>query len=214
MPETAVPRSLDSYLRSQNPTLRAQGAYLQSGETPDGYRLMDNGMVHDEGDFKSFLDKYGWMLMAGLPAAGLGLGMALGPGAAAAGSAAPSVGATGGISAGAFPTVAGTSGAASAGGGFMAGFGIKDALSLASIIPGLFGGHGSSGDVPHSAAMEELIGLQTNRLKQSDPLYQAVLRMAMGLMPVSARGGMQMPGGQPSAMPQQQPAMTAQRRIR
>lgn len=72
------------------------------------------------------------------------------------------------------------------------GFGIKEAAQLAPTIMSLFSGHHSSAP-PQGQAMEDLIRMQTTRMQQSDPLYQAILKMAMGLMPASARGNL--PGG-------------------
>lgn len=82
------------------------------------------------------------------------------------------------------------------------GFGIKDAVQLGPLLAGLFkGGHE---EPPQNDAMNALIDMQTQRLKQSDPLYQAILRMAMGLVPRNYQ----------SALPQAtaQPRPTAVRR--
>jgi hypothetical protein len=202
MSDQAIARTLDSYLGSSNPTLRAQGQYLQSGRAPQGYSPMSNGMVHADDDMRNFMDKYGWLLMAGLPAGGFALGSALAP------AALPSIAAHAGVPAG-LPggaTVAGGAGTAGAAagaahGGLMAGFGVKDALQLGPMIAGLFTGHGGGNQVPQSAELEQILGMQRQRMQQTDPLYQAMIRMAMGLLPVSARAGMQMPGMPPQAGP-------------
>lgn len=57
-----------------------------------------------------------------------------------------------------------------------------------------------SGDPPYSAEMEQLLRLQRQRAEAANPLYQAVLQMAMGLMPTAARAGM-MQGGAPAMAP-------------
>ena len=38
-------------------------------------------------------------------------------------------------------------------------------------------------------AMNKLLGLQTTRMQQADPLYKAMLQLAFGLLPTSARAG-------------------------
>lgn len=78
--------------------------------------------------------------------------------------------------------------AAGATGGFL-GMGVKDLIQLAPMLGSLFGlGKGNS-TPPQNDAMNNLITLQTSRMQQADPLYQAILKMAMGLMPISARAG-------------------------
>lgn len=122
-----------------------------------------------------------------------GLGALAGGGGAATAGAIPSVGVTSGLpagaavgSTGALPTVAGAAGAAKGAG--MA-FGMKDALQLGPLVASLFSGGGNQ-EPPQNDAMNRLINLQSDRLEQSNPLYQAILAMAMGLAPKSARGGM------------------------
>jgi hypothetical protein len=69
------------------------------------------------------------------------------------------------------------------------GFGLKDAAQFAPLIASLFSGGGH--DLPpQNDAMNDLIGMQTQRMKQADPLYQAILRMAMGLAPTQYRSAM------------------------
>lgn len=92
-------------------------------------------------------------------------------------------------------------------------------LLAAAAIPllgKLFGGGGNKQHEHQQAQldqqMQQLLGLQNRRLQQSEPLYQAIMQMAMGLMP---RGSMQMPGmgggmPQPGGMPQRQPAPMGQ----
>lgn len=164
-----------------------------------------------------FEEKYntGWnwkqILAASAPFLAGGIGALVGGGGAAAGL--PSVGVTEGIPAGATfggtaagtgsaATTAGAAGAAAKGAGM--GFGIKDAIQFAPMLASLFGGHGD--DLPpQNDAMNDLIGLQTSRMKQADPLYQAVLAMAMGLVPKQYRQTM---------APGTPPATTAQPRTR
>lgn len=210
MADRAVSRSLDSYLRSQNPTLRAQGEFLQTGDAPDGFRVMDNGMVHREGDFNNFMDRHGWQLMAALVGGGTLGGMATGaPLIGTGGSAAASGGVLPSTSyAGAVPQVgsaAATGGnlgatAASAGAGsggvmgqlrqMFGGLGMRDAVGLAPLAMGLFGGgSGGDGEVPMGDELEQILGLQRQRMEMTEPLYRAMLQMAMSLLPTYARGG-------------------------
>lgn len=72
-------------------------------------------------------------------------------------------------------------------------FGWDDAIMLAGLGAGLLGGKHND-EPPQNQAMNDLIGVQTQRMRQADPLYQAMLRMAMGLLPTYARGGLAMPG--------------------
>jgi hypothetical protein len=113
-----------------------------------------------------------------------GSGLATMPGTALGMEAAPA-----GIGAG-----AGAAAAAHAGGA-MAGFGIGDALQYGPLIASLFMGHGSSNAVPYGDQLNALLGEQRQRMQASDPLYQAILRMAMGLVPPMYRGPM---GGAPA----------------
>lgn len=140
-------------------------------------------------------------IIGGAAAGGLGLAGALGAfgGAGAAGGAAavPSLSVSEGLPAGLFGTAAGTAGTASTvgtaaagaakGAGFMSGFGIKDAVQLGPMLASLFMGKG--GTPPQNDAMNGLINMQTQRLHDADPLYQAILKMAMGLMPSAYQGG-------------------------
>jgi hypothetical protein len=112
----------------------------------------------------------------------------------------PSVGATGGIPAGAFPAIAGTAGPAAAappaaGGGF--GASAKTWLGKNALQVGSLGAMGLSGlmsrggdEVPYAAELQELLQMQKRRMQQADPLYQAILRMAMGLLPAGARANL------------------------
>lgn len=193
MADTAVARSLNSYLTSSRPGLRAQGQYLQTGQAPHGYTTLPNGVVHANDDMKTFMDKYGWALMLALPTAGYAVGSAIPTAAAAGGSSAASSGLLPSTSyAGSVTAPTATAGnlaggsAAAAGAAKGAGmFGLKDLLQIAPTVASLF--HGKPQEPPQNDAMNELIQLQTSRLKQSDPLYQAILQMAMRLAPRSAR---------------------------
>lgn len=130
-----------------------------------------------------------------------GAGLNSGPVAVTAATGTPIAATTAGTAA----TTAGTAGAAGAAAkGAGMGFGIKDAIQFAPMLASLFGGHGD--DLPpQNDAMNDLIGLQTSRMRQADPLYQAVLAMAMGLVPKQYRQTM---------APGTPPATTAQPRTR
>lgn len=73
----------------------------------------------------------------------------------------------------------------------MAGFGLGDAMQYGPLIASLFMGHGSgSGTVPYADQLNALLGEQRSRMQASDPLYQAILRMAMGMVPTMYRDPM------------------------
>lgn len=165
-------------------------------------------------DAQEFERRYnvGWtpkqMLVAAAPFIAGGIGALAGGGGAAAGGV-PSIGVTGGIPAGATfgaPAAtaggvgaAGTTGAAAAaakGAGMT--FGLKDAVQFAPMIASLFSGRGHD-EPPQNAAMNELIAMQTQRMRQADPLYQAILRMAMGLAPSQYRSAMPTASPTPAA---------------
>lgn len=81
-------------------------------------------------------------------------------------------------------------------------FGIDDALAFAPMVLSLFAGrpkHDASQQVPQNDALTQLLAMQKSRMTQTDPLYQAILKMAMGMMPVSARPPM--PGQRPAGFP-------------
>lgn len=69
------------------------------------------------------------------------------------------------------------------------GLGVKDALSLAPSLMSLFQKKPSN-QVPMSNELEQILGMQRSRMEQSQPLYDAVLKLAMSMAPVSARGMM------------------------
>ena len=56
------------------------------------------------------------------------------------------------------------------------------------VLPMLFGGREQ--EPPQNAALEQLLRQQGVLMQQADPLYQAILRMAAGLMPRSATQGL------------------------
>lgn len=156
-------------------------------------------------------DKYntGWtwqqILAASAPWIAGGIGaLAGGGGASAAAGTLPSTSYAGSVAAPAATAgnMAGTTAAATAAGaakGAGMAFGYKDALQFGPLIASLFKGGGNE-EPPQNAAMNELIGLQTQRMKQADPLYQAILQMAMALAPKYARSTMAPPtGAAPSA---------------
>jgi hypothetical protein len=162
--------------------------------------------------------KTGWtlkqMLAMATPFIASGVGSLAGPGGAAAGNTAGALPSTSFAGSATLPVAAGAGNLAGAGaaaghigaaaaagtaakGAGMA-FGIKDAVQLAPLIASLFSKGGGNGQPPQQDAMQGLINMQTNRLQQSDPLYQAVLKMAMGLMPTAYQSGMT---GLPTAAP-------------
>jgi hypothetical protein len=223
MSDSAVARSLDSYLQSSRPGLRAQGHYLQSGQVPEGYTVLPNGQVHRSADMRTFLDKYGWLLMASLPLGGLALGAAL---PAAGGSAAvPDIGVTSGWTGsgvtGGLPStsfagaatapvagagnLAGGVGAAAKGAGMFGGFGVKDAVQLAPLIASLFSKGKVSDTPPQNDLMNQLIQMQLSQVQQSQPLRDAVLKMAMGLMPIAYQNNVAVPGAAPQPPPMAMP---------
>lgn len=138
---------------------------------------------------------------AALPSTSYAGSVAMPATAGAAGAALPSTSLAGSVALPAAVSGSGVASGAGAGGAGMAGFGLSDAVQLAPVVASLFGGHGGNGQAPQSAAMENLINLQTRRLQESDPLYQAILRMAMGLLPTYARQGGQSPTSPQTATP-------------
>lgn len=71
------------------------------------------------------------------------------------------------------------------------GMGINDWLRLASIaapLSGRFMGGGNQ-QSPMAPELRQLLQLQNQRMQQGQPLYDAILKMAMGLLPVSAQAG-------------------------
>lgn len=74
-------------------------------------------------------------------------------------------------------------------------FGVKDAVQLAPLVASLFGkGHVSS-TPPQNDLMNQLIQMQLSNYQQSQPLRNAVLAMAKGLMPIAYQNGMSLPTG-------------------
>lgn len=190
MPESAVPRqgwTPGGDIRQYEQWLTTQLAQNPNYKLPPGYVVKGGRVVRDThglfDDIVKYLP-YAGMAIAGGAGAGLFGGGGGGAAASATTAAVPSVGAT-----------AGLPGAASAGGASMAGFGLKDILQLAPIGLGLFKGHGGGDQVPMSNELEQILGLQRGRMEQTQPLYDALLRMAMQMMPISARGGMSGPPG-------------------
>src|SRR5690348_15322493 len=132
----------------------------------------------------------GWTLAQLLAVAApfaLGGASALGAfgGGAAAGAAPAAAGGAG--SAATTAAGAGTAAAHAAGGAGMAGFGVPDALQYGPLIASLFMGHGNN-TVPYADQLNSLLGEQRSRMQAADPLYQAILRMAMGMVPTAYRG--------------------------
>lgn len=196
--ETAVSRDWTATLQSADPDLRALAQYHVYGTVPSDYALVTgpDGAVTVQKKL-SLLDH----LKAASPAL-------IGAGAAFAAPALAGLLGVGGSSPAAvsnLPVTAGASGAgtsagtggalASSGvsvpmltpaavatGGGMA-FGLKDAAQLAPLVASLFHSGSVSSTPPQNAALQNLINLQTQRLQESDPLYQAIVRMASGLLP-------------------------------
>jgi hypothetical protein len=63
-------------------------------------------------------------------------------------------------------------------------------------------GSGGGSQTPMNGQMEQLLRIQNQRMTQADPLYQAILKMAMGLMPKGVQrpmaptsGAVPRPGG-------------------
>lgn len=191
--------------RAENPNYQAPKGYEWKG---DHYERDTNGVWDDI---------LKWMAIGGAAGAGgygtlAATGLLGGGAAGAAASATPAVttglttlpGVTVPVGAG-LGTAAGT--AATAGGTMS---GVNTALQFAPYVTAginaLRGRGGPSEDEQAmSATQQQLQQMQMNRIRQSDPLYQAILQLAMGLMPVSARQGM----GSGMGMPQ-----TAQPRTR
>jgi len=114
-----------------------------------------------------------------------GSGLSFMPGAALPTEAAP-IGAAAGAGGG-----AGAATIAAHAGGFMpGGFGYADAIQFAPLIASLFTGHGNSNTVPYADQLNALLGEQRQRMQAADPLYQAILRMAMGMVPTAYRGAL------------------------
>ncbi len=176
-------------------------------DLPDGYKVHDGHVVRDNGNWSS---KLGMIAsLAGLGVMGYGGYAALAPyvtGAAAGGgglmgSGEAAVASTPAAMGATAPTIAGTAGGAAAAGG---GLGMN-ASTLAMLGQLGLGAYGAirgnrQTQAPYSAEMERLLGMQSQRMQQADPLYQAILRMAMGLLPTSARAGFG-PTATPSPLP-------------
>ncbi|HEX6963002.1 MAG TPA: hypothetical protein VF175_14125 [Lacipirellula sp.] len=117
---------------------------------------------------------------AALPAAS-GFSAVAAPAVAGSTAAATTAGSAGGG--------AGAAGAAGGGAGILGklGLGWEDLVPLAVPAIGALSGPPDR-SLPNQDALDELIRLQTQRVKDADPLYQTVLRMAMALAPTGARG--------------------------
>lgn len=146
-------------------------------------------------------------IMYGAPAVGFGVAGGLGAASALSGGAG-----AGAAAASAAPTASALPGASA--GGFLAGGGATGASSLLSkispwlnltgqVLPlasSLFS-KGGSNSTPMDAELQKLLAMQNSRMAQSEPLYQAILKMAMGLMPTSAQPQAARPTS-PTATPQ------------
>lgn len=168
--------------RRQNPSFQAPPGYEWKG---DHYERDTHGIGQDIAK---------WTAIGGATAAGSlgGLGLAgLGP-AAAAGAGAGAAGAGAGTAATVAPVAGG--GAAGAGGALGALQKWAPLLGLGVSGLGMLGGRGEQ-DVPFQDELSGLLRLQRGRMEQANPLYDAILKMAMGLLPMSARSGLT--GGQP-----------------
>lgn len=178
--------------RRQNPSFQA----------PPGYEWKGDHFERDVNGPWSDIAKWTAILGAGTAAGVGGAGLA-GFGPAAAGGIASGVPA--GLP-GAVPLSTVTGGGAAAGAG-AAGAGAAGAggalgalqkwaplLGLGVSGLGMLGGRGEQ-DVPFQDELSGLLRLQRGRMEQANPLYDAILKMAMGLLPMSARSGLT--GGQP-----------------
>jgi hypothetical protein len=161
---------------------------------PQGWKN-DNGRAVR--DTHSFLDD---AIMYGAPAAGFGIAggigasSAFGGGGGAAASALPGTSATTGA-------LGGASTAAAGGGGIMGA--IAPYLKAGSQILPMVGALTSRGgnQTPMDGELQRLLQMQNSRMQQSQPLYDAILKLAMGLLP----RGVQTPTAAP------QPGMTRPR---
>lgn len=193
--------------RMRNPNFQAPPGYEWKG---DHYERDTHGLGQDIGK---------WTAIGGATAAGSlgGLGLA-GIGPAAAGAGATSTGAVG-LPAGLAPemiapglttslspgTLASLGGAGAAGSAGAAGAGatggtLSTIRSLAPLLGmgvsalGALRGGGAQ-DVPFEDELSGILNIQRSRMEQANPLYQAILKMAMGLLPMSARSGLMPPSG-------------------
>jgi hypothetical protein len=89
-------------------------------------------------------------------------------------------------------TIAGAAGAAAKGAGMT--FGLKDAVQFAPLVASLFGKGKVSDTPPQNDLMNQLIQMQMSQVQQSQPLRDAVMKMAMGLMPIAYQQNFPMPG--------------------
>lgn len=84
------------------------------------------------------------------------------------------------------------------GAGAGAGMGLDTILKLGSIgasaLPLFNRGGNGAGNVPQNAQLEMLLQQMMQQFRQSQPLRDAIQRLAFGLLPISARQGLPMPG--------------------
>ena len=121
--------------------------------------------------------------------AGLGWTMGLGAGAFP-----PAVGLVGGAAAGA---AAGTAGGAAGGAASGAGRSVVNKVleTAAGAIPAAIGAIGAANaqDKTSSPEIQAMLDQQRQRLEASNPLYEAVLRLAHGRLPTHAQAGQSIP---------------------
>lgn len=185
--------------RRRNPDFQAPAGYEWKG---DHYER-DNQSAFD--DVAKWLGRvaaygsagYGGAAMAGLaPVAGAA-------GASGAGAAGASIPVTAGLGSGASVPGSVSLGSLGLGGGASAAGGLAGTLNtIRQVAPIANAGigmlsalRGGQQDVPYANELSGLLRLQQQRMQQASPLYEAVLRMAMGLLPMSARAGFTAPPG-------------------
>jgi hypothetical protein len=171
--------------RAENPNYQA----------PKGYEWKDDHYERDTAGVWDDILK--WMAIGGAAGAGgYGTLAAMGAFGGAAGAAGAAGAGAGTGAAAAAPTIipAATTVplAGAAAGGTMGA--MNTALGFAPYVTAGINALRRGGPTDDEQAMsqtqQQLQQMQMNRIRQSDPLYQAILQLAMGLMPMSARQGM------------------------
>lgn len=219
MPEYAVPRQ-DYHGEPFADWLTAQLQKNPHYPLPQGWKNDHGRAVRDT---HSFLDD---AMMYGAPAVGFGIAggagiaNAMGTTSAGAGSAAGIGSGEAGSTAVPGSSLWGSSGAAKLGSslsgesarnglsGLLKGLTGRDWLDLGGQVMPMVGSLLSKGGnpTPMDAELQNLLRMQNTRMQQADPLYQAILKMAMGLLP----RGVQPPQSAPP-MTAPQPGMTRPR---
>jgi hypothetical protein len=91
---------------------------------------------------------------------------------------------------GSVPSIAGTAGGGAAAGGV--GMNLGTLSQLGQLGLGAYSAFSKpkQGEVPYSAQMEQMLGMQNERYQQANPLYQALIAMSMGMLPTQYRNGL------------------------